>query len=243
MATASRREAPPVTVRAATTVDRRRPGRRAVRTAAPAPAARSPTACSGPGTEAEDAVQETWLRLSRSERRRDRQPGRLADHGGRPGLHRHAARPPGAPRGLRRHLAARAGRQPPRTGPGRRTQARAGRLGRSGAARRAGHAHTRRSGSPSCCTTCSAVPFERDRADARPHARRPPASSPAARAARVRGAPTDARPRPRTAARGGGRVPGRRPRRRLRRAGRGARPRRRVPHRHRRSGRRGEPAT
>ena len=44
-----------------------------------------PTGCWARSAEAEDAVQEAWLRLSRTGRGGHREPGRLADDGGRPG--------------------------------------------------------------------------------------------------------------------------------------------------------------
>ena len=37
-------------------------------------------------SEADDAVQESWLRLSRSEHERRREPGRMADDGCRTGV-------------------------------------------------------------------------------------------------------------------------------------------------------------
>ena len=42
-------------------------------------------------SEADDAVQEAWLRLGRSDAERHREPGRLADDGRRPGVPGHAA--------------------------------------------------------------------------------------------------------------------------------------------------------
>ena len=60
----------------------------------------------GSMSEADDALQEAWLRLSRSDTARGRQPARLADDRRRARVPRRAARAPGAPRGLRRHLAA-----------------------------------------------------------------------------------------------------------------------------------------
>ena len=42
-------------------------------------------------SEADDAVQEAWLRLSRSDAERDREPRRLADDGGRTRVAEHAA--------------------------------------------------------------------------------------------------------------------------------------------------------
>ena len=61
--------------------------------------------------EAEDAVQEAWLRLSRADTRRRREHGRLADDRRRPSLPRHAASAPRQARGLRRQLAAGADRE------------------------------------------------------------------------------------------------------------------------------------
>ena len=46
-------------------------------------------------SEADDAVQEAWLRLSRSGRDRRREPRRLADDRRRAGVPRHAALAPG----------------------------------------------------------------------------------------------------------------------------------------------------
>ena len=86
------------------------------------------------------------------------------------------------------------------------------------------------SGSPSCCTTCSPCPSTRS-----PRswgARRPrPGNWPAAPAAGCRAGRHDRRRRSRPQRTGGGRLPRRGARRRLRRAGRGARPRCRVSHR------------
>ena len=53
-------------------------------------------------SEADDAVQEAWLRLSRVRRGRDRQPRRLADDGRRARLPRHAPRPRPPARGAAR---------------------------------------------------------------------------------------------------------------------------------------------
>ena len=75
---------------------------------------RWPTGCSARSAEADDAVQETWLRLNRAGDR-DRQPRRLADHGRRPGLPGHAALahdPPRGRRSSRRRRAAPARRTP-----------------------------------------------------------------------------------------------------------------------------------
>ena len=53
-------------------------------------------------SEADDAVQEAWLRLSRSDTERRREPGRLADHGRRAGVPGHAALARDAARGAAR---------------------------------------------------------------------------------------------------------------------------------------------
>ncbi len=118
------------------------------------------TGCSAPSSEADDAVQEAWLRLNRTGRRRDHEPRRLADDRRRARLPRHAALP--ARRGARstsarwspsRSSAYRRGHRPGARGA-------AGRLGR---ARDAGGARARwrpPSGSRSCCTTCSPCPFD-----------------------------------------------------------------------------------
>ena len=104
--------------------------------------------------ESDDAVQEAWLRLSRTDDGGDRQPRRLADHRRRSRLPRHAPRPARTAGGLGRRLAPGADRQPSTT-----SRSRAGgaarRLGRARAARRARDADARPSGSPSSCTTCS----------------------------------------------------------------------------------------
>ena len=56
----------------------------------------------GSVSEADDAVQEAWLRLSRVGHLRRREPARLADHGRRAGVPRHAALPRVAARGAAR---------------------------------------------------------------------------------------------------------------------------------------------
>ncbi len=53
-------------------------------------------------SEADDAVQEAWLRLSRSDASGDREPGRVADDGRRPRVPGHAALAQVAPRGAAR---------------------------------------------------------------------------------------------------------------------------------------------
>ena len=58
-------------------------------------------------SEADDAVQETWLRLSRADTKRRDEPRRLADHGRRADLPRHVAVARVAPRGRARRERAR----------------------------------------------------------------------------------------------------------------------------------------
>ena len=169
----------------------------------------------GSVSEADDAVQEAWLRLSRVRRRRDREPRRLADDGRRPRVPRHAA------------LAQR----PARGAAGRRTSRR-----RSSAVRTASTPSTRRcwptrsawrcwscsrpwrppSGSRSSCTTCSPCPSTRS---PRSSSRSPAAARQLASRARrrVQGAAPAPTPTSR-AARGRRRLPGRLARGRLRRA-------------------------
>ena len=89
-------------------------------------------------TEADDAVQDTWLRLSRSGARPGAGPARVADHGRGQGLPEHAA---GAERPARKKPSACA--CPPLGQHGRRvaagTPGAAGRLARPGPAGRARH--------------------------------------------------------------------------------------------------------
>ena len=96
----------------------------------------------GSPSEADDAVQEAWLRFSRVRGQRCRESGRLADHDRRPRVPGHAAL-----RKARREepsaVGVRAGRQPSGRNRPRRGGA-AGRLGRSGAARGARHPGSRR---------------------------------------------------------------------------------------------------
>ena len=143
--------------------------------------ARWPTGCSARPSEADDAVQEAWLRLSRADADDDREPRRLADDRRRARLPRHAALAQVAPRGAHRPAPARADREP--RGRGRpRARGAARRLGRPRAARRARDARAPPSGSPSCCTTCS--PCRSTRSPRSSGAPPPPrASSRAARAA------------------------------------------------------------
>ena len=56
----------------------------------------------GSHCDAEDAVQEAWLRLQRADADQDREPRGLADRGDLPGQHRPAARRRGPARGHRR---------------------------------------------------------------------------------------------------------------------------------------------
>ena len=58
----------------------------------------------GSVSEADDAVQEAWLRLSRSDAERDREPRRLADDGGRARVAEHAALTQVAARGAARRV-------------------------------------------------------------------------------------------------------------------------------------------
>ena len=164
---------------------------RAIR-GAPRPAdGASPTGCSARPSEADDAVQEAWIRLSRSDADAVENLGALADDGRLARVPEHAA---GAPR-RGREVAARTARARPSRPPSADPEHEAlladsvglallvvldtlspGRAGRVRPAR-----HVRRA-------------VRRDRADPRPQRRRRPASSPAARAAAC-GARTRA-PRP-----------------------------------------------
>ena len=181
-------------------------------------------------SEADDAVQEAWLRLSRSEAERRSRTSRLADHGRRAGVAEHAALAQDAPRGADRIsvpdpiVTARTGWTRARGAPGR--------LGRAGAARRARDALARRA-----ARVRAARHVRRAVREIAPIVDRSPtrrASSPA-----VRGAGCRASARCRipisTAARGRRRVPRRRARGRLRGARRGARSGRRAARRLRRA--------
>ena len=53
-------------------------------------------------SEADDAVQEAWLRLNRADTGDGQGPAGLADHGGVPGVPRHAALEGGTAGGLAR---------------------------------------------------------------------------------------------------------------------------------------------
>ena len=132
-------------------------------------------------SEADDAVQEAWLRLSRSDAERGREPRRLADDGRRARVAEHAALAQVAARGAARRPHARADRRP-RGRHRSRARGAAGRLGRSRAARRARDADPAPSGSRSCCTTCSPCRSTRSRRSSTAPPRRR-ASSPAAPAA------------------------------------------------------------
>ena len=113
-------------------------------------------------SEADDAVQEAWLRLSRADAEEVENLGAWLTTVVGPRGAEHAARPQVAARGAVRPAPARADRRPRRR---HRPRARgaAGRLGGAGAARRARHAAARRSGSRSCCTTCSPCRSTRSR--------------------------------------------------------------------------------
>ena len=182
-------------------------------------------------SEADDAVQEAWLRLSRADADEVENLGgwlttvvarvslnmlRSRDARREEPLERARARPDRRPR--RRHRP--------------RARGAARRLGRPRAARRARDAAPRPSGWRSCCTTCSPCPSTRSRrsSTARPTAARQLASRARRRVQGERRVPDADLDAP---ARGRRRVPRRRPRGRLRRAGRGARPRRRAARRRR----------
>ena len=123
--------------------------------------------------EADDAVQEAWLRLSRSDAERDRQPRRMADHGRVAGVPEHAAGAPVAARGAARPRRARAGRRAGERRPTPSTR----RCSPTRSGSRCWSCSTRwppRSGSRSSCTTCSPCRSTRSRRSsgaARPAAR------------------------------------------------------------------------
>ena len=133
----------------------------------------------GSSGEADDAVQEAWLRLSRSDAERDREPAGVAHHRRVPGVPEHAAGAPLAARGAAGPRRARAGRRA-----GKRVRPRArSRCSPTRSDRRCWSCSTRwhpRSASPSSCTTCSPCRSTRSRRSSAA-ARRRPASSPAAR--------------------------------------------------------------
>ena len=139
-------------------------------------------------SEADDAVQEAWLRLSRAGRERRPESRRMADDGGGAGVPRHAA------------LAQRARREEPMDEPGRRSgrgpsgreRSRArggpGRVGRTGAPGRAGDAGARRAARVRAARHVRGA-VRRDRVNRRAHARQPRGSSPAALAGGCRARP------------------------------------------------------
>ena len=141
----------------------------------------------GSPPEADDAVQEAWLRLSRAETRDVENLRRLVDHGGRPRLPGHVALAPVPARGVALPRRRRRRLRAPGTGPS--PTASCGSPIRSGSrCWWCWRPSPPPSGSPSCCTICSTSPSTRSRpssSDLRP----PPASSPAAPAAASRAAP------------------------------------------------------
>ena len=150
-------------------------------------------------SEADDAVQDAWLRLSRADTRERRQPRRLADHGGGPGVPEHAARAPDPARGA-------AGRcsvpdpiisREPGCGSG--AGGGAGRLGRAGAAGGAGHADPGRAARVRAARHVRRA-VRGDRPDAGPVAGRGPAAGQPGPAAGHAGRAPAARRRPRPAA-------------------------------------------
>ena len=176
-------------------------------------------------SEADDAVQEAWLRLSRTDASEvENLGGWLTTVVARVSLNMLRSRNCAA-RGAARRSHAGADRRP-RGRDGSRARGAARGLGRTGAARRA------RDADPAGAARVRAArhlrrAVRRDRADRRPLARggapaREPCAAP--RPGRVRGS----RRRPRHAAEGRRRLPRRRARRRLRGAARGARPGRRA---------------
>ena len=113
-------------------------------------------------SEADDAVQDAWLRFSRADTSDVENLRRMADDGRRAGEPEHAALTQVAARGIARGAHAR-----PRREPGGRDRPRARgaarRLGRAGAARRARARSHPPSGSRSSCMTCSPCPSTRSR--------------------------------------------------------------------------------
>ena len=106
----------------------------------------------GSVSEAEDAVQETWLRYEASPTRPDVGQG-LPLGRGDPDLDRRAALGPRPAGGVRRAVVPRAAADRPVRGPG--AVGGAGRLGVDGGAAAAGAAQPRSSGRCSCCGRCS----------------------------------------------------------------------------------------
>ena len=144
-------------------------------------------------TEADDAVQDAWLRLSRAGRGRGREPRRVADHDRRPRLPEHAAVAHHPARGAARRPPPRSRRQPRRG----RSSPRRRRCWPTRSASPCSSCSTpchRPSGSRSCCTTCSSCPSRRSRRwSAGPRRRR--GSSPAGHGDGS-GAPRSRRPTP-----------------------------------------------
>ena len=109
----------------------------------------------GSASEADDAVQEAWLRLSRSERDAIENLGALAHDGALARLPERAAGPPLAAGGAARARRPRARATAPTPSTRRCSPTRSGSRC-SSCSRRS----RPRSASRSCCTTCSACPFE-----------------------------------------------------------------------------------
>ena len=186
---------------------------------------RSPTGCSARSARPTTRVQEAWLRLSRADTERGREPGRLADDGGRPGCASTCCARASRAARSRSTRTCPTRSSAPSSGERSRAGGAAGRLGRAGAAGRARHADPGRAARVRAARHVRGA-VRRDRADRRALARRPRGSSPAGPAAGCSGgaaAPDADLTRQREvvdaffAAAAG---------RRLRRARRGARPRR-----------------
>ena len=158
-------------------------------------------------SEADDAVQEAWLRLSRSDTSGVENLRRLADDGRRAGVPRHAALAQVAARGAAGPARARADREPRgRSRP--RARGAAGRLGRPRAARGARDAGSRRAARVRAARHVRPA-LRRDRSDrgalaGRGAAAREPRAPPGA------GSGPGSRRRPRPPARGRRRLPRRR---------------------------------
>ena len=174
-------------------------------------------------SEADDAVQEAWLRLEPRRHRRGREPGRLADHGRRPGVPEHAAHPRGPAARSRSRCTCPTRSSTPEAGGRPGAGGAAGRLGRAGAAGGAGHADPGRAARVRAARHVRRA-VRRDRPDPRAARRPRPGSWPAGPGGgcRARAPVPDADLGP--PAGGRRRVLRRGPRRRLRRAGRRARP-------------------
>ncbi len=179
--------------------------------------------------EADDAVQEAWVRFSAAG------ADEVVNLGGwlttivEPGLPEHAARPRRPAGDPGRVAGARPGAQPG-GGPDTRAGGAARRLGRARAARGARHADPGRTGRVRAARRVR-LPVRRDRPDARPHAGSRQAAGQPGAAPGQGGGRARAGRRRRRAAGGGQRVLRRRPGRRPGRAGRAARPRGRAAHR------------